>query len=75
MKSKKLVLPKGASPVPDLTTKELSARMKELDSDIVRCLADFIADTGVLVSDLFVTWDDEQGYDFIYALVYPDPNE
>jgi hypothetical protein len=61
--------------MPDLTTSQLSARMKELDSQIVGCLAEFITDTGILVSDAFLNWDDEHGYVLHYCLVYPDSEE
>ena len=44
---------------PNLTTSELSARMKELDHDVVHCLDCFLSDTGVAVLGLRLSLDKE----------------
>jgi hypothetical protein len=44
---------------PNLTTSELSARMKEMDHDVIHCLDCFLSDTGVLVLDLRLSFDRE----------------
>jgi hypothetical protein len=44
---------------PNLTTSELSARMKQMDHDVVHCLDCFLSDTGVAVTGLSLSFDEE----------------
>jgi len=45
--------------MPNLTTSELYARMKELDLDVVHCFDCFLSDTGVAVVGLNLSFDEE----------------
>jgi hypothetical protein len=45
--------------MPNLTTSELSARMKQMDHDVIDCLDSFLLDTGVAVTGLNLSFDEE----------------
>jgi len=43
----------------NLTISELSARMKQMDHDVLHCLDCFLSDTGVAVLGLRLSFDEE----------------
>lgn len=45
--------------MPNLTTSELSDRMKQMDHDVLHCLDCFLSDTGVAVVGLNLSFDEE----------------
>ena len=44
---------------PNPTIPELFARMKQMDHDVVHCLDCFLSDTGVAVTGLSLSFDEE----------------
>jgi len=58
---------------PDLTTSELTARLKELDLSIVHRLEEFASDTGVDIAELHVKYDyDADEFAMDYHIVFPE---
>jgi len=43
----------------NLTTSELSTRMKQMDHDVAHCLDCFFSDTGIAVLGLRLSFDEE----------------
>ena len=57
--------------MPDLTTSQLTSRMKELDSEIVHCLDNFLRDTDVAVIGMRLHLDDCHEYSIQYEFTFP----
>ena len=45
--------------IPNLSTSEFCARMKQMDHDVVHCFDCFLSDTGVAVAGLHLSFDEE----------------
>ena len=60
--------------MPELTTKELSLRMKELDNEVLHCFDKFLCDTGVAVVGMEIRLmdDDSCEYDIQYQFAFAD---
>lgn len=59
--------------LPNLTTSELSFRMKELDLKLLHCLDEFGSDTGIDVTDVTIHWnEDAEQFDLAYAFAFPE---
>ena len=58
--------------MPELTTKELSLRMKELDNEIVHCLDNFFRDTNVAVIGMGIYLNDSHDYEILYQFAFAD---
>ena len=56
----------------DLTTSQLTYRMKELDNEIVHCFDKFLSDTGVAVVGMDIYLNDCYEYDIQYQFVFAD---
>ena len=58
---------------PNLTTSEFSARMKEMDHDVIHCLDCFLSDTGVAVLDLCLSFNEEsEEYILDWHFAFPE---
>ena len=58
---------------PNLTTSELSARMKQMDHDVLHCLDCFFSDTGVAVLGLRLSFDEtSEEYVLDWHLAFPE---
>ena len=58
---------------PDLTTSELTERLKELDFAIVHRLDKFASDTGIDIAELHVKYDyDADEFVMDYRLAFPE---
>ena len=58
---------------PNLTTSELSARMKQMDLDVLHCLDCFLSDTGVAVLGLQLSFNEEsEEYILDWHLAFPE---
>ena len=58
---------------PNLTTSELSARMKKMDHDVIHCLDCFLSDTGVGVLGLRLSFNEEsEEYILDWHFAFPE---
>lgn len=58
---------------PNLTTSELSARMKEMDHDVIHLLDCFLSDTGVAVLGLRLSFNEEsEEYILDWHFAFPE---
>jgi hypothetical protein len=59
--------------IPNLSTSELYARMKQMDHDVVHCFDCFLSDTGVAVAGLHLSFDEEtEEYLLDWHFVFPE---
>ena len=59
--------------VPNLTISELSARMKQMDHDVLHCLDCFLSDTGVAVLGLRLSFDEiSEEYVLDWHFAFPE---
>ena len=58
---------------PNLTTSELSARMKEMDHDVIHLIDCFLSDTGVAVLGLRLSFNEEsEEYILDWHFAFPE---